>query len=69
MFVARALVHASAKIDMAEIAWFNAAFEEGTTFEVLADSGHEGFVLLDIKLSVALSGMIREAPNARLFHG
>ncbi len=63
--VARALFSASAKIDLAETAWFNETFEERETFEMLADSGSERFVSPDIKLPVALSGMIRDAPDAR----
>ncbi len=62
--VARAIVSASSQADCAEAGWFGDSFKEGVAFDALADSGGDRFASLDIKLSAALSAMVREAPSA-----
>jgi hypothetical protein len=63
--VAKNLAASSGRYDMKEIDWFvKDGFGEDVTFESLADSGEERFRSLDLKLSVALSKMLRSVNNA-----
>ena len=65
MQVAKNLAASSGRYDMREIDWFvKDGFGPTVTFESLADSGEERFRSLDLKLSVALSKMLRSVNNA-----
>ncbi len=65
MQVAKNLAASSGRYDMKEIDWFvKDGFGPTVTFESLADSGEERFRSLDLKLSVALSKMLRSVNNA-----
>ncbi len=64
--VAKSVVCASSQANGKEMEWFSESFQHGMTFAALADSGEDRYASLDIKLSVALTTMIRGAPTARV---
>eukprot|EP00972_Heterocapsa_arctica_P089492 13195147-Heterocapsa_arctica.AAC.1 len=64
MNLAKTLAASTGRYDQAEINWFvSEGFGPGVTFESLADSGAPRFRSLDMKLSAALSKMVRTANN------
>ena len=64
MTMARTLAASTGRYDQAEINWFvSEGFGPGITFETLANSGLPRFRSLDMKLSVCLSKMVRNANN------
>ena len=61
--VGKNLVAAGGRIDQSEIAWWAEVSKSTSTFELLADSGEDRFVALDLKLSISLSIMLKEVNN------
>jgi hypothetical protein len=65
MSIAKALSIMSGRYDYEEINWFICeGFGPGITFESLADSGPARYKSIDMKLSVALGKIIKNANNA-----
>ena len=50
---------------MKETQWVSEVTKEGQTFDALADSGDERLQPLDLRLSHALTTMLRHAPAAK----
>ncbi len=63
--VSRNLACASSQADGKEVEWILATFEDGVTFDSLAQTGHDLFASLDIKLSAVVTAIIRDTPSAR----
>ena len=66
--MAKNLVTAGGYHDTREVAWVKEVTQDGQTFAALANSGEARFHSLDLRLSTALTLIIRNAPNARALH-
>ena len=66
--MAKGLVNSGGHHDTQEIAWVSEVTREGQTFDALADSGGERLRPLGLRLSQALTAVVRSAPSARALY-
>ncbi len=65
--IGEVLVSSNGYTDMREISWLAEVMADGQSFDALANSGPPRFTMLDLRLSGALTGIIRVEPMARAF--